>query len=161
MPSGKNDQHSNRPDDEKPLTQKKVDEAVLGLVEFRNDAKIGREFICGTWMPGLYYGNDWFRQIDRDVFFNKYLRVLIALLERPKVYVQAAVLKADPDSIVGYAICETTDKGIVLHWVYTRFEWRKKGIAAQLIPKNIVAATHLTRVGKALKPKTWIFDPFL
>lgn len=133
---------------------------LITIQELDRD-KLPREYLCGTWLPGLYYGNDWFREIDQDVFFSKYLEVLCALLARPQLRVMAATLNLDPDSIVGFSVYEQRESGNVLHWVYVRKDWRKKGIASNLIPPGVSAVTHLTKVGKAIKPKQWKFNPFL
>lgn len=117
-------------------------------------------FIYSTWLKGLYYGNDWFREIDQERFFDTYHRVIEALLFKPEVTIKIACLKEDLDTIVGYTITEKSKEGTTLHWAFVKPVWRKLGIAKGLLPSDITKVTHLTEIGRNIKPKGWKFDPF-
>jgi len=112
-------------------------------------------FIYATWLRSLYYGNPWYRMIDKDTFFDKYKLVVSNLLDNSTVAI--ACLKNDPEVIVGYAVL--TNKR--LHYVYVKEAWRKLGIAKLIIPDNIESVSHLTSLGAKIKPKNWTFNPFL
>lgn len=118
-------------------------------------------FIVSTWLQGLYHGNDWFKQIDRDTYFDFYKKVVKSLVHRPTVKLKICCLKDNTDVILGYSVVEEKDHKKILHWVFVKPVWRKQGIAKVLIPKDIEVITHLTKWGKQLKPKEWIFNPFL
>lgn len=137
-----------------------MNEYTKQLVEIQLSAPIDRHYVCGTWLPGLYYGNPWFKEIYKQAYFDKYIKVIHAILDSPSVSINAAVLKEDPDVVLAYAVigdalCNT------LHWVYTKPSWRKFGLAKAIVPETIKTVTHLTNVGRSIKPKDWIFDPFL
>lgn len=127
------------------------------LIEIDHDAVLDINLICGTWLPGLYYGNDWFREIDPDVYFEKYKTVIHQILSRPKIKISAARLKADPDTVLAYCVYEPN----VIHWIYCKPAFRKLGIAKALVPSDTLAVTHLTKIGRSIKPEAWIFDPFI
>lgn len=110
-------------------------------------------FIYSTWLRGLYYGNDWFRKIDKTSFFDKYRIVVNNLLTRSTVRV--ACLEDDQDVIVAYVVYS----GNCLHWVYVKKDWRKLGIATALIPDSIEVVTHLTK--RAAKNNPYKFDPLI
>lgn len=71
--------------------------------------------------------------------------------------VKVACLEEEPDVVLGYAVYE----GETLHWVFVKKAWRKLEIASKLVPKKISRITHITKLGKSLKDKEWVFDPFL
>lgn len=140
---------------------KPMNPAVAQLVTIGAPEKDPARFVCGVWLPGLYYGNPWFREIDEGIYFPLYQGVIERLLARSNVKVTAAKLKEDPDAIIGFSVWEEREGGNILHWIFVREKWRKKGIASNLIPPNIRTVTHLTKVGLAVKPKEWKFNPFL
>lgn len=118
-------------------------------------------FIFSSWLKGLYYGNDWFREIDQEAYFEKYHQIVEAILFKPTTTVTVACLVEDPDVLLGYAIYETLGPVSTLHWVFVKPVWRKLGIAKSVVPKNVTIVTHLSKVGLNIKPKEWKFNPFL
>lgn len=111
-------------------------------------------FVYATWLKGLRHGNDWFEAIDADCYFNKYKEVVRHLLHTSKLVV--ACLSDEPDVVLGYVVT----RGPVLHWVFVKKAWRKLGIGKRLIPQGIDTVSHLTKVGRAILPKEWKFNPF-
>lgn len=114
-------------------------------------------FIIVTWLKGLYYGNSWFREIDKNAFMSSYEKVIKQLLIKPGTDVVVSCYKDDPEVILGYAIIENQ----TLHWAYVKDDWRRIGILKSILPSDITHVTHLTDLGKQIKPKEWIFNPFL
>jgi hypothetical protein len=86
-----------------------------------------------------------------------YHKVIEALLNNENINVSVACLDDDHDVILSY--CIYSDESI--HWVYTKPAWRKFGIAKHIIPSSIKNVTHLTKVGRAIKPREWVYNPFL
>lgn len=117
-------------------------------------------FILATFLRGLYYGNSWFQEIDKQTFMETYHTVIKAILKKPTVQTLIASLKEDPSTILGYSILEPEKNAI--HWIFVKDAFRKLGIAKRLIPKDHPwdTATHLTKIGKSLKPKDMKFNPF-
>jgi len=120
----------------------------------RKAVKSDEAFIYSTWLRGLYYGNPWFREIDKDTFFTKYHAVLENILN--KACVEIACLDEDSDTVLGYVVY----RGSIMDWVFVKKSFRKIGIAKRLAPANITKVSHLTKIGKAVKPDEWKFDPF-
>lgn len=110
------------------------------LIEIRSRDKDDYSFILATWLRGLYYGNDWFMRINKDVFMDNYKHVIAKVLEKPKINVNVACLKDEPSVILGYSVCEPA----TIHWVYVKRAWRNIGIGHDLIPLDTKTATHLT-----------------
>lgn len=121
-------------------------------------------FIMSTFLRGLYYGDSWFSQIDKNCFMSNYKHVVEALVRKASVIV--ACLIEDEDVILGYSI--VSKDGKTLHWVFVKQgpskeeTWRWKGIGKSLIPPNIDTVTHLTALGKSLMSKLpgVKFNPF-
>lgn len=133
----------------------------LDLVDVRERLPSDENFIFSTWLRGLYYGNDWYGCIPRDIYFKNYWHVVSKILKRPQVFMKAACLKEDPEVILSYAIFEKNEHTI-LHWIFTKSAWRKFGIAKKLCEgEEVKEVSHLTKVGKNIRPQTWIFNPFL
>jgi GNAT superfamily N-acetyltransferase len=126
------------------------------LATVRPGAATDLGVIYSSWLKGLYYGNDWFREIDQELYFDRYHQAIEAILFRPTTLVRVMALNDDSDVVLGYSVSD----GDRLHWVYVRPAWRKLGIAKAIIPAGISKVTHLTKVGRSLKPKKWAFDPF-
>jgi GNAT superfamily N-acetyltransferase len=91
-----------------------------------------------------------------SVFYEEYEKVLQLLLGRSSVKVMC--LDSDPDVVVGYAVL--TPDETALHWIFVKKAWRKMGIAKALIPQSTSKYTHTNKLGIALKPKEWEFNPF-
>lgn len=130
-------------------------QATLNTIQIRDAKKEDLPLIYSTWLLGLYHGCEWFSRIKKDSFFKNYKLVLDRLL--PRCTVKVAVLADDEDVILGY-ICYRDNN---LDWIFVKKAWRKMGIAKMLVPQEITNCTHLTKVGRSLKPKEWTFDPFV
>ncbi len=135
-----------------------MDKEALDIMAFRTGWEDDRSFILATWLRGLYYGNPLFKEIEKDVFMENYHRIISDVLDRATTTVRVAVLKDDLNVILGYAVfsSETT-----LHWVFVKEAWRKIGIASKLIPQSTDTVTHLTILGRKIKPTAMKFNPFL
>lgn len=130
------------------------------LYDVRDYSIEDKNFICATFLRGLYYGDSWFSMIPKDVFMDNYKKVIQTLIDSPHVSVKIACLKEDPSIILGYSILSADFQSI--HWVFVKSVWRKKGIAKSLLPKYPSKVTHLTKLGSSLLPKLngAIFNPF-
>lgn len=126
------------------------------IISIRGGLETDLKFVYATWLKGLYFGNDWFREIDQDIYFKAYHKVIERILAKPKALVWVAHLIEDPDVILGYSVTE----GPILHFVFVKEAWRRMGLACDLIPDTTNTVTHLTKVGRSIKPKAWSFNPF-
>lgn len=117
-------------------------------------------FIYSTWLKGLRFGCEWFGDIESRSYFTNYHKVIEVILARSNLSIKIAALREDPNTILGYCVYSTQENKKILHWAFTKKAWRKTGIAKHLVPSDITQCSHLTKVGRAIKPKEWIFDPF-
>lgn len=126
------------------------------LMIIRPGIEEDRSFIMATWLRGLYYGSPWFREIEKDNFMAKYHDIISSVIAKPTAQVNVSVLKEDHNVILGYSVTEPK----IIHWIFVKEAWRRVGIGARLLPSNTDVATHLTVMGKKLKPQNIKFDPF-
>ena len=131
------------------------------LIDVRPAYENDRAFILATWLRGLYYGNSWFKEIQKDVFMQVYHGVIDNVLKSEHTIINVAVLNEDPDIILGYSVLNNQHLNPVLHWVIVKEAWRKMGIARHIIPENVDTVTQLTTIGLKLKPENVKFNPFL
>lgn len=127
------------------------------LISFREKVPTDEAFIYATWLKGYQGGAQWFRMIPRKIFQDHYRRIIEKLLQRSLTRV--ACLKEDTDVIIGYSVSEQ-DR---VHWIYIKENWRKIGIAKDLLPANFSSVSHLTNLGFEILKKypQIIYQPFL
>jgi len=110
--------------------------------------------IYATWLKATYYGNNWFKQIKEEIFFNNYKKIIAHRLANNVVTVCCS--EKDPDVVFGYSV---SGPG-VLHWVYVKKAWRRAGIAKNLIPQDCKEITSITKMGKLCNKGRLDFNPF-
>lgn len=129
------------------------------LVAIRDIQPADRNFILATWLRGLRFGNDWFQEIEKTVYFTVYQQVVDTIISDSSNTIKVACLKEDPEVILGYSVYA----GERLDWVFVKKAWRGIGIAKSLIPSGITTVSHLTKTGKSIMHKSMKgahFNPF-
>lgn len=120
-----------------------------------------RNLIYTSYLKSLRFGNDWFKDIESDRYYQVYHSIIEGLLARPTTELRIALLNEDQDICLGWSLCEET----TLHYVFVKgdIDARYHGIGRDLIPTPIHKITHLTRIGRELWKKKLpgaVFDPF-
>lgn len=131
------------------------------LITTRGYLPEDRSFVLACWLRGLYYGNSFFSEIPKDIFMKHYHSVLERFIDNPTVTITVACLQDDPQVILGYSVTRMSQGKKVLDWVFIKKAWRQIGIAKSLVPSDVQVVTHLTKVGKAIKPSGITYNPFL
>lgn len=125
------------------------------LVTIRVAEQSDEPLIFATWLKGLRYANDWFEQIDQQIYYREYHKVIELILQRSRTLI--ACLKDDEDVILGYSVTEPK----VLHWVFVKPAWRGIGLLHDLVASDVEFITHITKTGLKLKPGHVKFNPFI
>ena len=131
----------------------------LGKVyTIRNGKTDDIPFIMSTWLRGLYYGNEFFGIMPKDIFMDNYKHICEALINKSTIKV--ACLIEDEDVILGYAIL--SPDLTTLHWAFVKNAFRNKGISKDLLPKYFSVFTHFSTLGLSLVKKyvDLTFNPF-
>lgn len=90
-----------------------------------------------------------------------YHKVLEKFLDNPRVTITVACLKDDPAVILGYSVAHVSNTGDqVLDWAFVKKAWRQIGIAKSLVPPNLKFVSHITKIGRAIKPPGVVYNPF-
>lgn len=136
-----------------------MESKILDLYEVRDYVPGDKNFVMATFLRGLYYGNDFYNLIPKQIFMDNYKLVGEAFFsDRYKIYV--ACLKEDKDVILGFSVLTADHQSIA--WVFVKAAWRKQGIAKTLLPKYPKYITNFTTLGLTLLPKfkNCVFNPF-
>lgn len=115
--------------------------------------------VLSKWMRSLKYGNDYFKLVDNDAYFENYNVFIKHILNKKGVIVRLAVLTEDRDVVLGWSVFE----GPILHFVHVHKDMRKQGIGTSLVPRGMKVITHLTKIGLSIwasKYQDVIFNPF-
>lgn len=138
-----------------------MSEKFDGLYSIRHATDDDRNFILKSFLLGTYYGDTWFSKIPKRIFMDNYKKVAEALFNKCKNSIRIACLPDEPDVILGYSILNSSST--VLHFLYVKDRWRRKGIGRQLTPTSVTSVTHLTSLGETLIKKLVpepLFNPF-
>jgi len=150
--------------------------AEAHTVDLRKAQKSDLNFIRSTWLESYRDGLA-VRGVPHKIYYGRHERIIRALMKR--AFLMVLVRRDDPDYIVGWACCEKTSGGLILHYLYTRGKYRRGGLARALMTAvldiekpGVVFYTHRTMVvadyrkaclaaDKAYPLKQWVYDPYL
>ncbi len=149
-----------------------MSEDISSLYTIRDYVVADRSFVIATFLRGLYYGNEFYNIMPKDIFMYNYKQIIEVLIDGHRTAIKVACLKDDTDVILGYSILSADFSTI--HWVYVKssetkvkgtsekLTWRRKGIGKSLVPENITAYSHFSDLGRMLVKKfdNCIFNPF-
>lgn len=122
-----------------------------------------RNMIYSKWLRSLRYSNDYFRLIAKGPYFKTYQRFIEKLLNKPNTMIRLAVLSDNHDVCLGFCVYRHDRAFHILDYVHVHKDHRRQGIGSMLVPPNIIAITHLTRIGLSIwgsKMKDVAFNPF-
>ncbi len=115
--------------------------------------------IFSKWKRSLRHGNDYFKLIDSDAYYEIYDRYISRLLADPLSVIRLAVLTDDRDIVLGFSVCRRH----VLDYVHVHKDHRRCGIGTRLVPRGTSEITHVTKTGLTIwgsKYPDWKFNPF-
>lgn len=117
-----------------------------------------RNMIISRWARSYRFGNDYIKLADSDSYFEAYTLYISQVISSANTTVRIATLQDETDVALGFSVT----RGDILDYVHVQKDFRKQGIGAFLVPKNIKVITHLTRTAIRLwgKVPDTIFNPF-
>lgn len=123
-------------------------------IQLRSKRDDDRGFIYKNWLRSYRDSEGW---VSNTVYYWHQHRIIDRLWNDPGVVWLVAVSQADPTHIYGFLCGEQTDAGFVVHYVYVRQVFRRKGVATALVcalqgqldpgqaeSLDTFSATHLT-----------------
>ena len=122
-----------------------------------------KNMIYSKWLRSLRYGNDYFRIIRSDAYYEAYQRLVKTLTASPDAIIRLAVLSDDHDVVLGWSCIR---RAHILDYVHVQRDQRNQGIANSLVPiKDITTITHLTNTAASIwgskYSKDISFNPFI
>lgn len=125
-----------------------------------------RNMIFGEFLRSLRFGNEYFKLIDAEPYFQVYHAYFSVLLNRPEALIKIAVLTDDDDVALGWSLTEP-DK---VHFVYVKKDYRHKPgnphnprIGSSLVSEPFSRFSHITKKAILLWPTKFPnakFNPF-
>lgn len=119
-----------------------------------------RNMVLAKWLRTLRFGNDFFRLIESDTYFEVYQKYIKNLIDRPQCIIRIAVLTDETDVCLGFSVSEPD----VLHFCWVHKDNRRIGVGKALVPFHFSSITHLTTTGMTIwnrKLPGVHFNPFL
>lgn len=117
------------------MTVYKIDSTVLPFVYIDNYSQKDIPFICATWSNSFRHSRIGSLLSVRE-FKRFHYELMAAVLAYPSTQVRVVRLKEDDTSLLSYAVYDVCES--VLHYTYTKYEYRKNGLACNLcLGKNI------------------------
>ena len=135
-------------------------------MNIRQFKETDRDFVTKSLLMSFMNGSKEVQKINRDSYMNAHNSTINKLLDRCECLL--ACDDQDDDLIYGFVIFEGLSKVDVLHYLYVRKAFRKKGIARDLLTKtrkkHFVVISHLTDEFKVARLKGYwekaIYDPY-
>lgn len=113
-------------------------------------------FVLSSWLKSYSHGCRRSRRWP-EAYKERHRTAVMKLIERCAVIV--AAFDEDPETIMGWACCESNEKEAVLHYLYVRQEARHQGLAKFMIQPILdsglpIVVSHWTTDAGEL-PKGW------
>lgn len=123
-------------------------------------------FIYSSWLKSYRNSEDASR-MSNEVYYGHHKKVIEQLLQTSNAVI--ACNPADPDQVYGYTIFQVVNGVMVIHYTYTKFTFRKLGIAKEMIHANFptlgtepIVVTHANRVFDNVKEKyLLVYNPYI
>lgn len=133
-------------------------------ISFRPPDVSDKSFIFNSWLKS-FRNSPLAKPLCNEVYFSNHKLIVENILKRSKIVI--ACSDEDPMQIFGYTIYEELPGGIIImHYIYTKYTYRKLGIAQQLydiVVKNDdpILYSHHTQVVDKVKDKlNLLYDPY-
>lgn len=115
--------------------------------------------VYSRWLKSHRFGSPLMKRIDANNYYKYWHEHIENLMAKDDAIMRFAVLSDDRDIVLGFSHC----RGDILDYVHVAGDYRKLGIARDLVPYNIKAISHITETGYNIwqkKHKEWKFTPF-
>lgn len=114
-------------------------------------------FVIETWMRG--YNHSQFARSMADQYPKSWARVAEGWLRQPDTKLSILANAKEPRMIIAFCVAqEPSEESVVLHWIYTQREWRRKGLAHELLKQYTTRLIYYThRTNDVRIPPDWTY----
>ena len=120
------------------MSTQTADAQEIAPVTVRPGTSQDEAFILATWLRSFRHGSMFARRLTNDVFFSNHHPIVTDILARAEI--QMAVLEDDPGVIIGYLVTERQKDTWVLHFAYTKKDFRRMRVLSQLLEESHLPA---------------------
>lgn len=114
-------------------------------VPFRVREYMGESgFVAGSWLRN-YLSSPWARPIEQDEFYENHPKLVRELVDRSTIWLAQWNGGEADGLLLGFAVGERDERGPVVHYVYAKGDYRKKGIGRALTIKLLESLKHQER----------------
>lgn len=111
----------------------------------RNYKESDKNFIMSSWLRG-FHGSFCTGPIRDNMYWHVYKLEIEDILENPDVSIRVACSSSDEDLIIGYSVEESGHVLPVIHWVFVKPMYRRKGVA-KILCKGVKGKDFLYTFG--------------
>lgn len=87
--------------------------------------------VLATWMKAIRKQEPFWKLPCPEVFFGTYQEIIKRTLDKCVTIVVCPI--KEPNIIIGYVVLEPLDVGIIIHFVFVKYKFRRNGIGSFLI----------------------------
>jgi GNAT superfamily N-acetyltransferase len=157
MEDSKLDHETDEP--QREPSEKKGDQSSFDIILYPGSLlpKNYEPMILSKMLRSLKYGNEYFKLIENNSYYQNYQRYIRSLLARPGAVVKLAVLSDDYDTVLGWSLVEPYK----LHYCYVNKDYRRTGIGRALTKDPFMIITHLTHIGISIWASKYNNNPII
>jgi len=131
---------------------------IADLVELRFAGESDLNFIRHSWLRSLHSFGHGQKALTNEFFFKGHSKLVNKCLKR------SFVLIAHPNEmeniIVGYIVWEPGADHTLVHYIYTKSDYRNMGLAKYLI-ETVRGETELIATARGMRFRDYTYNPYL
>ena len=130
---------------------------IEDLVELRFAGENDLNFIRHSWLRSLHSYGHGIRDVNSPTFFKGHSKLLNKCLDRSFILLATPV---DMENIiVGYIVWEANDDTTLVHYVYTKQDYRNMGLASYLI--DTLGDNKIIATARGTRFRSYTYNPYL
>lgn len=89
-------------------------------------------FIMSSWLRSFKDTSNFAKDIPTETFYPNHHKLLERIIARPTTKIMIAHLEESPEVILSYMVYETMPLSLVIHFMFTKHNFRRFGLAKLL-----------------------------
>lgn len=114
------------------------------IVIRKYDPTSDEAFIFSTWLRNYKHSSYFAKRVKPSVFFAGHHKIVSHLLAKPTTTTFIAHPKDDPNTMLGYLVCDTSLERPIVHFTFVKEAFRKMGILRTLMSAAKITAENMS-----------------